>query len=293
LFNNSYGYFVTGLGFAASSVFLLNFNGDLGTQRLLDFRIACGAGILTAPHLLTIAKLFSKPTHLKKQNTHIPTSLISRVSNIFNPTKIIGFVNMAAKKILMLVGDFVEDYEVMVPFQALQMVGHTVHAVCPDKAAGETIRTAIHDFEGDQTYSEKPGHNFTLNASFDDINPADYDALIIPGGRAPEYIRLNEKVLQITRYFANSKKPIASICHGVQVLTAAGVLEGKRCTAYPACSPDILRAGGKYTEVPVTEAVVDGNLVTAPAWPAHPNWLAEFLKVLGTKIEHSERVEVG
>lgn len=193
---------------------------------------------------------------------------------------------MAAKKILMLVGDYVEDYEVMVPFQALQMVGHTVHAVCPNKPAGATIRTAVHDFEGDQTYSEKPGHNFTLNASFDEIDPGDYDALVIPGGRAPEYIRLNEKVLQICRHFATTNKPIASICHGLQVLAAAGVLEGKRCTSYPACSPDVLRAGGKYREVGLDEAVVDGNLVTAPAWPAHPRWLAEFLKVLGTKIEH-------
>jgi protease I len=195
-----------------------------------------------------------------------------------------GITNMS-KKILILAGDYVEDYEIMVPFQALQMVGHTVHAVCPGKIAGQTIRTAIHDFEGDQTYSEKPGHNFTLNASFDEINPSDYDALIIPGGRAPEYIRLNEKVLRITQHFANNHKPIASICHGLQVLAAAGVLEGKRCTGYPACSPDILRAGGKYTEVSVTEAVVDDNLVTAPAWPAHPHWLAEFLKVLGTKFD--------
>ncbi|OCR02789.1 protease [Oscillatoriales cyanobacterium USR001] len=199
---------------------------------------------------------------------------------------------MATKKILIIAGDYVEDYEIMVPFQALQMVGHTVHAVCPGKIAGQTIRTAIHDFEGDQTYSEKPGHNFTLNANFDEINPNDYDALIIPGGRAPEYIRLNEKVLQITQHFANNHKPIASICHGLQVLAAAGVLEGKRCTSYPACSPDILRAGGKYTEVSITEAVVDDNLVTAPAWPAQPNWLAEFLKVLGTKIEHREMVVV-
>lgn len=198
---------------------------------------------------------------------------------------------MAAKNILLLAGDYVEDYEIMVPFQALQMVGHTVHAVCPGKTAGQTIRTAVHDFEGDQTYSEKPGHNFTLNANFDDVDPAQYDALVIPGGRAPEYIRLNEKVLEICRYFARSNKPIASICHGLQVLAAAGVLEGKRCTAYPACSPDVLRAGGKYTEVQVTEAVVDGNLVTAPAWPAHPQWLAEFLKVLGTRIEHPEMVK--
>lgn len=195
---------------------------------------------------------------------------------------------MAAKKILMLVGDFVEDYEVMVPFQALQMVGHAVHAVCPNKSAGETVRTAVHDFEGDQTYSEKPGHNFSLNATFDEIDPADYDALVIPGGRAPEYIRLNEEVLVICRHFAKADKPIAAVCHGLLVLSAAGLLEGKRCTAYPACGPDVIRAGGKYCEVSVDEAVVDGNLVTAPAWPAHPKWLAEFLKVLGTKIEHPE-----
>lgn len=197
---------------------------------------------------------------------------------------------MTGKKILMIVGDFVEDYEVMVPFQALQMVGHTVHAVCPDKKAGEKVRTAIHDFEGDQTYTEKPGHNFTLNATFDEVAAEDYDALVIPGGRAPEYIRLNEKVLDITRHFAKNNKAIAAVCHGLQVLAAAGVLEGKSCTAYPACGPDVLRAGGLYTNIPVDEAMVDGNLVTAPAWPAHPQWLAEFLKVLGTKIEHKEMV---
>lgn len=193
---------------------------------------------------------------------------------------------MAAKKILMLVGDFVEDYEVMVPFQALQMVGHTVHAICPDKKAGQTIRTAVHDFEGDQTYTEKPGHNFTLNADFEQVVAEDYDALVIPGGRAPEYIRLNEKVLQITRHFAEANKPIAAVCHGLQVLAAAGVLTGKHCTAYPACGPDVTKAGGIYRQIPADEAIVDGNLVTAPAWPAHPRWLAEFLKVLGTKIEH-------
>ncbi|MBO0351172.1 DJ-1/PfpI family protein [Phormidium pseudopriestleyi FRX01] len=193
---------------------------------------------------------------------------------------------MTGKRILMLVGDYVEDYEVMVPFQALQMVGHIVHAVCPDKAAGETIRTAIHDFEGDQTYSEKPGHNFALNATFAEVDPATYDALVIPGGRAPEYIRLNQRVLEITRHFAQENKPIASICHGLQLLAAADVLQGKRCTAYPACGPDVTRAGGIYVAIAVDEAIVDGNLVTAPAWPAHSAWLAEFLKVLGTKIEH-------
>ncbi|MEH1815837.1 MAG: DJ-1/PfpI family protein [Nostoc sp.] len=199
---------------------------------------------------------------------------------------------MAAKKLLMLVGDYVEDYEVMVPFQALQMVGHTVHAVCPDKKAGDMVRTAIHDFEGDQTYSEKAGHNFTLNATFAEVEATTYDALVIPGGRAPEYIRLNQQVLEITRHFAQANKPIAAICHGLQVLAAADVLQGKRCTGYPACSPDIKSAGGIYVNIPVDRAIVDGNLVTAPAWPAHPHWLAEFLKVLGTKIEHPELTTV-
>jgi len=192
---------------------------------------------------------------------------------------------MAVKKILMLVGDYVEDYEVMVPFQALLMVGHTVHAVCPDKKAGDRVRTAVHDFEGDQTYSEKPGHNFTLNASFATVEPESYDALVIPGGRAPEYLRLNERVLKMVRHFAAAKKPIAAICHAAQLLAAAGALEGKTSTAYPALKPDVERAGGKWVSTPIDKAHVDGNLVTAPAWPAHPEWLARFLEVLGTKIE--------
>jgi protease I len=192
---------------------------------------------------------------------------------------------MAAKKILMLVGDFVEDYEVMVPFQALQMAGHTVHAVCPGKRAGEKVRTAVHDFEGDQTYSEKFGHNFTLNYSFDDVKPEEYDALVIPGGRAPEYIRLNNRVLDIVRHFANNNKPIAAICHGIQVLTAADVVKGRSLTAYPAVGPEVRAAGGNYVEVEINKAHVDGNLVTAPAWPALPDWLSKFLEVLGTKIE--------
>jgi protease I len=192
---------------------------------------------------------------------------------------------MGAKKILMIVGDFVEDYEVMVPFQALQMVGHTVHAVCPDKKEGEYVRTAVHDFEGDQTYSEKPGHNFSLNASFEDVNVADYDALLIPGGRAPEYLRLNDQVLELVRHFSETDKPIASICHGVQILTAAGIIKGRTCTAYPTVSPEVILAGGKWVGTPIDKAHVDGNFVTAPAWPAHPDWLAKFLKLLGTKIE--------
>jgi protease I len=188
---------------------------------------------------------------------------------------------MTAKKILMLVGDFVEDYEVMVPFQALLMVGHVVHAVCPGKQAGQYVRTAIHDFEGDQTYSEKPGHNFTLNATFDAVQAGDYDALVLPGGRAPEYLRLNDKVLAVVRHFAQRGQPIAAICHGIQLLTAAGVIQGRSCTAYPACAPEVKAGGGRWVDVPVDQAHVDGNLVTAPAWPAHPQWLAQFLLVLG------------
>jgi protease I len=192
---------------------------------------------------------------------------------------------MATKKILMLVGDYVEDYEVMVPFQALLMVGHTVHAVCPDKKAGQTVRTAIHDFEGDQTYSEKRGHNFTLNATFAEVRPETYDALVIPGGRAPEYLRLNEEVLRVVRHFAESKKPIAAICHGAQLLAAAGVIQGRSCSAYPAVGPEVKSAGGRWVDVGFDRAHVDDNLVTAAAWPAHPQWLARFLNVLGTRVE--------
>jgi protease I len=190
-----------------------------------------------------------------------------------------------AKRILMLVGDFVEDYEAMVPFQALQVVGHAVDAVCPGKRAGQSVRTAIHDFEGDQTYSEKPGHNFALNATFDEIDPAGYDALVIPGGRAPEYLRLNPRVLSVVRHFFEANKPVAAICHGAQLLAAAGVLRGRSCSAYPAVGPDVIACGGTFAEVPLDGAHVDGNLVTAPAWPAHPAWLRAFLELLGTKVE--------
>jgi protease I len=189
-----------------------------------------------------------------------------------------------SKTILMLVGDYAEDYETMVPFQALQMVGHTVHAVCPDKKTGDKIRTAIHDFEGDQTYSEKRGHDFALNATFDSINVADYDALLVAGGRAPEYLRLNRFVIAMVQHFAESQKPIAAVCHGPQLLAAAGVLKGRVVSAYPACAPEVRLAGGEYVDIAMDKAVVDGNLVTAPAWPAHADWLAKFLTVLGTKI---------
>jgi protease I len=189
-----------------------------------------------------------------------------------------------AKKILMLVGDFVEDYEVMVPFQALQIAGHRVDAVCPDKKAGDKVRTAIHDFEGDQTYTEKRGHDFALNAAFAEIDPADYDALVIPGGRAPEYLRLNRRLLDVVRAFAEANKPIAALCHGAQILAAAGVVRGRRISAYPAVGPEVVAAGGEFVSVPFEAAVTDGNLVTGPAWTAHVEWLRQFLVVLGTRI---------
>lgn len=192
---------------------------------------------------------------------------------------------MKPKKILLLAGDFVEDYEIMVPFQALLAVGHTVHAVCPDKKAGDQIATAIHDFEGQQTYSEKRGHNFTLNATFDTVKAEDYDALVIPGGRAPEYLRMDDKVLAIVRHFALADKPIAAICHGAQLLAGAKVLEGRLCSAYPACRAEVELAGGRYADIAIDGAVTDRNLVTAPAWPAHPAWISQFLAVLGTRIE--------
>jgi len=193
-----------------------------------------------------------------------------------------------ARKILMLVGDYAEDYEVMVPFQALQAVGHTVHAVCPGKKAGEKVRTAIHDFEGDQTYSEKRGHDFTLNANFADVDPARYDALAIAGGRAPEYLRLNKTLLDVVRHFFTEEKPVAAICHGPQILSAAGVIAGRKVSAYPAVAPEIRLAGAEFADIGIDQAVTDGNLVTAPAWPAHPAWIAQFLEVLGTRVVHEE-----
>ena len=183
-------------------------------------------------------------------------------------------------KILLLTGDFTEDYETMVPYQTLLACGHQVDAVCPGRAAGDQVPTSIHDFEGDQTYSEKRGHNFTLNASFDDVTPSDYDALVIPGGRAPEYLRLNKAVLDTVRHFFDARKPVAAICHGAQILATAGVLEGRNCSAYPACAPEVAAAGGNYQDIAVTDAVTDGNLVTAPAWPAHPAWLRQFMALL-------------
>jgi protease I len=189
-----------------------------------------------------------------------------------------------AKKILMLCGDFGEDYETMVPYQVLLMVGHAVHTVAPDKKAGDYITTAIHDFDGYQTYSEKPGHRFVLNYNFADVKAESYDALVIPGGRGPEYLRMNPRVIEITRHFFTANKPVAAICHAAQLLATAGVIKGRNVSAYPACQPEVELAGATFANIAIDAAVTDGMLVTAPAWPAHPAWMAQFLAVLGTKV---------
>lgn len=190
------------------------------------------------------------------------------------------------KKLLMLAGDFSEDYEIMVPFQALEAVGFGVDVVCPGKIAGDLVKTAIHDFEGDQTYTEKPGHLFRLTASFRDVDPGRYAGLYVTGGRAPEYLRLDPAVLQIVRFFMVRDLPVAAICHGIQILTAADVVRGRQLTAYPAVAPEVALAGGVFAALQPHEALVDRNLATAPAWPAHPALLREFLRLLGVSVLH-------
>lgn len=193
---------------------------------------------------------------------------------------------MDGKKLLMIVGDFGEDYEIMVPFQALQAVGHEVDAVCPEKEKGDTVKTAVHDFRGDQTYMESRGHNFALTASFDDIDPTEYDGLVLPGGRAPEYLRTHDEVLEAVRHFTDEDKPIAAICHAAQILAAADVIEGRTCAAYSALEADVEGAGGEYYDGVTT----DGNLVSGRDWGDHVEWLSQFLDVLGTNVEHGEPV---
>lgn len=194
-------------------------------------------------------------------------------------------ISGSGKRILFLCGDYMEDYEVMVPFQSLQALDCHVDAICPGKKAGDTCPTAVHDFEGDQTYSEKPGHNFTLTADFESVNASSYDGLVIPGGRAPEYLALNDKVLQLVKEFMDSKKPVASICHGQQILSAANVLKGKKCTAYPAVKLNVVLAGATWLEPePIHRCFTDGNLVTGAAWPGHPEFVAQFMALLGLTV---------
>lgn len=189
-----------------------------------------------------------------------------------------------SKKILMLVGDYAEDYETMVPFQFLTGLGYTVHAVCPNKKTAIILRRLFMILKVSKLIAKKRGHNFAINYDFDAVNTEDYVGLVIPGGRAPEYLRMNERVVEIVREFDRVKKPIAAVCHGAQLLAAADILKDRLCSAYPACAAEVKLAGGQYADIAVTEAVTDGHLVTAPAWPAHPAWLAQFVKVLGAKI---------
>jgi len=186
------------------------------------------------------------------------------------------------KDILLITGDFGEDYDVMVPYQGLEMVGHNVDVVCPDKEAGDRIKTSIHDFRGDQTYMEDRGHDFELNATLADADLDEYDALYLPGGRAPEYLRTYDEVLETVRHFFEEEKPVAALCHGPQILAAAGVLDGYQMTSYPAVRAECEAAGCSW----VDETVTDGNLVTAQAWPDHPEWISQYLDLLGTTVEH-------
>ncbi|QDS98532.1 DJ-1/PfpI family protein [Adhaeretor mobilis] len=193
---------------------------------------------------------------------------------------------MSNKTVLMIVGDYVEDYEAMVPKQILETLGVAVHTACPDKKAGETVATAIHDFEGEQTYSEKRGHNFAVNTDWQSVKEADYDGLVIPGGRSPEYLRLDERVLEIVRDFAKHEKPLAATCHAAYVLTAANVVREKKCQAYPTLRPELELAGAVWVEPSegLDSVHVDGHLVTAPAWPANANWMREFARLLGIAL---------
>lgn len=188
------------------------------------------------------------------------------------------------KHVLMIAGDFSEDYEVMVPFQALSMLGLVVDVVCPNKRAAETIRTAVHDFEGDQTYTEKPGHLFRMTAAFFGVEPERYAGLYLPGGRAAEYLRLDREVLSITRHFMTGSQPVAAICHGVQILAAADCLRGRRLTAYPAVRPEVEAVGGTWVDAGPGETVVDRNLVTSPTWAGHPSILKNFVELIGVRI---------
>lgn len=198
---------------------------------------------------------------------------------------------MPGKKILMLVGEFTEEYEIFVYQQAMEAVGHTVHVVCPDKKAGDIIATSLHDFEGHQTYTEKMGHYFQINKSFDEVKLDQYHAVYAAGGRGPEYIRTDKRVQAMVRHFHEAKKPIFTICHGVQILIAVdGVVRGKKVAALAACEPEVTLAGGTYIDLSPTDAYVDGNMVSAKGWTALAAFIRECLKVLGTEIRHSDDV---
>lgn len=190
---------------------------------------------------------------------------------------------MSTPKILILTGDAAESLEVMYPYQRLLEEGYDVHIAAPSK---KKLRFVVHDFEpGYDTYTEKPGYSWDADLAFADVEPGDYAALVVPGGRAPEYIRNDPEFARIVRHFFDGEKPVAQICHAALGLVAAGVLEGRRTAAYPAIAPDVERGGAEFVD---SEAVVDGTMVSARAWPDHPAWMREFVRVLREKTPVAE-----
>lgn len=181
-------------------------------------------------------------------------------------------------KVLILTGDAAEDLEVMYPYQRLLEEGYEVHIAAPSK---KKLQFVVHDFvDGFDTYTEKPGHSWPADVAFADVDPSDYVAVVVPGGRAPEYIRNDADVQRILKHFAVGDKPIAHLCHGPLALAAADVLRGRRSAAYPALAPDVAAAGAEFVD---SEAVVDGVMVSGRAWPDHPAWMREFMSILRAK----------
>ncbi|MBP7000865.1 DJ-1/PfpI family protein [Amaricoccus sp.] len=192
-------------------------------------------------------------------------------------------------KILMLTGEFTEEYEIYVYQQGMEAIGHTVHVVCPDKKKGEMIRTSLHDFEGHQTYLERYGHLAEINKTFAEVDVTEYDAVYCAGGRGPEYIRTDKRVQAMVKHFHDEGKPIFTICHGVQILVAVdGVVKGKRVGALGACEPEVRLAGGTYVDLSPTESLIDGNMVSAKGWTALAAFMRDCNTVLGTEVRHGE-----
>lgn len=178
-------------------------------------------------------------------------------------------------KVLILAGDAAEALETMYPLQRLKEEGFTVHVAAPKR---KPIQTVVHDFEPHMdTYTEKLGYRVPVDLAFSEVKPEEYDALYLPGGRAPEWIRNEPRALEIVRHFFEANKPVGGICHAALILTAAGVAKGRRMAAYPALKPDVEMAGAEFVD---GEAVVDGNLVTGRAWPDHPGLMREFIRLL-------------
>jgi protease I len=187
-------------------------------------------------------------------------------------------------KVLILTGDAAESLEVLYPYQRLLEEGYEVHIAAPTK---KKLRFVVHDFEpGYDTYTEKPGYSWEADLAFADVNPADYAAVVVPGGRAPEHIRNNADCRQIIQHFFTYDKPVAQICHAPLALLAAGVLKGKRTAAYPALEPDVRAAGAEFVNA---EVVIDGNMISARAWPDHPAWMREFIRLLRKKAPIEEQ----